>query len=307
VTASASTEPAAVPERVPAPADPPAPAGPSAAAPRRGTRALRGEAVVLTLVGVVLLLGVFEVAPRLGVLPRGSFPPTSAVLAELARLLSTGTFWQALGQTLSGWAIASLLAFAIGVPLGLLIGATRVGQLLARVTIDFLRPIPSVALIPLLALIFGTRPQLKIALGIFGGVFPLLFQALYGVQDVDPVARDSARSCGLGRAAIVGRVVLPSCAPFVATGARLAASVVLLLVITGEYVAGVAGIGRSVLDAQSNGAYEQMYAYVLTAGLLGLAVNGGLLLAERRLLFWHASQRTRPSGGERTSKRGSSS
>jgi ABC-type nitrate/sulfonate/bicarbonate transport system permease component len=294
---------------VPSPTDPPAPAGPSAAPRRRrrGTPALPGEPVVLTLAGVALLLGVFEVAPRLGLLPKGSFPPTSAVLVELGRLLTTGAFWQALGQTLSGWAIASLLAFVIGVPLGLVIGATRVGQLLARVTIDFLRPIPSVALIPLLALIFGTRPQLKIALGIFGGVFPLLFQALYGVQDVDPVARDSARSCGLGRVAIVGRVVLPSCAPFVATGARLAASVVLLLVITGEYVAGVAGIGRSVLDAQSNGAYEQMYAYVLTAGLLGLAVNGGLLLGERRLLFWHASQRARPSGGERTRKAGSGS
>lgn len=248
---------------------------------------------MLTAVGVVLFLGLFEVAPRVGVLPRESFPPASAVLAELGRLVVTRGYWFAVRDTVVGWAVAFVIAFVIAVPLGMVIGATRPGLLLARVTIDFLRPIPSVALIPLLVLIFGTRPQLKIVLGAFGGVFPLLFQAIYGVQDVDPVARDSARSCGLGRAAIVRAVVLPSCAPFVATGARLSASVVLLLVITGEYVVGVAGVGRAVLTAQNGGAFEQMYAYVMTAGLLGLVVNGGLLLAERRLLFWHASQRRR--------------
>jgi ABC-type nitrate/sulfonate/bicarbonate transport system permease component len=267
---------------------------------RRGARRAPGEPLILTVAGLGLLLGAFELAPRVGLLPRDSFPPTSAVAAELGRLVTTAEYWLSLRDTLLGWAVASALALVIGVPLGLLIGASRAGQLLARVTVDFLRPIPSVALIPLLVLIFGTRPQLKVVLGAFGGVFPLLFQAMYGVQDVDPVARDSARSCGLSRPAIVRRVVLPTCAPFVATGARLSASVVLLLVVTGEYIVGVAGIGRSVLNAQSGGAYEQMYAYVVTAGLLGLAVNGGLLLAERRLLFWHASQRSRSGGGGRT-------
>ena len=246
---------------------------------------------MLTLAGIVALFAAFEIAPRLGILPSDSFPPTSAVLGELATLVMTAGYWHAVRDTVAGWAVAWLLAFAVAVPLGLLIGASRPGQLLARLTIDFLRPIPSVALIPLLVLIFGTRPQLKIVLGLIGGLFPLLFQAMYGVQDVDPVARDSARSFGLGRRAIVGRVVLPSCAPFVATGARLSAAVVLLLVITGEYIVGVAGIGREVLEAQSSGAYEPMYAYVVTAGVLGLIINGVLLLVERRLLFWHASQR----------------
>jgi ABC-type nitrate/sulfonate/bicarbonate transport system permease component len=249
------------------------------------------------VLGAVALFGLFELAPRVGLLPAASFPPTSTVLVELARLTVTGAYWQAMAATVAGWAAALLLAVAIGVPLGLAIGATRPGLLLARLTVDFLRPIPSVALIPLLVLIFGTRPQLKIVLGTFGAVFPLLFQAMYGVQDVDPVARDSARSCGLGRAAVVGRVVLPACAPFVATGVRISASVALLLVVTGEYIVGVPGIGLAVLEAQSGGAYPEMYAYVITAGLLGLAVNGVLVLGERRLLFWHASQRPRERVG----------
>jgi ABC-type nitrate/sulfonate/bicarbonate transport system permease component len=247
------------------------------------------------IAGLALLPVAFEIAPRIGLLPRDSFPPTSAVAVALGRLALTGVFWAAVRDTLSGWAAASAAALLLGVVLGVLIGSSPLGDLLSRVTIDFLRPIPSVALIPLLVLVFGTRPQLKIVLGIIGGLFPVLFQVSYGVRDVDPVARDTARSYGLGRGAIVRRVVIPTCLPFVATGARLAAAVVLLLVVTGEYVVGVAGIGRAVLDAQSSGAYEQMYAYVVTAGLVGLAVSGGLVAIERRLLFWHPSRRREPT------------
>ena len=252
----------------------------------------RAGSVVLVLAGLAVLPVIFELAPRLGLLPADSFPPTSEVVDALVRLLADPAYWAAVRDTLTGWAVASALALVLGVILGVAIGASRVGHLLARVTIDFLRPIPSVALIPLLVLVFGTRPQLKIALGLFGGLFPVLFQAMYGVQDIDPVARDTARSFGLGRLAVLRWLVVPTCLPFIATGARLAASVILLLVVTGEYVVGVAGIGRAVLDAQSSGAYDVMYAYVITAGLLGLAINAVLVRVERRLLFWHPSQRS---------------
>jgi ABC-type nitrate/sulfonate/bicarbonate transport system permease component len=251
----------------------------------------RAGSVLPAVAGVLLLPLLFEVAPRVGLLPADSFPPTTGVLVALAHLVTTAAYWTAVLNTLTGWAVAAALALVLGVVLGVAIGLSRPGLLLARLTVDFLRPIPSVALIPLLVLVFGTRPQLKIALGVFGGLFPVLFQAMYGVQDVDPVARDTTRSFGFGRAAVVRWLVVPSCLPFVVTGARLSASVVLLLVVTGEYVVGVAGIGRAVLDTQSNGAYAEMYAYVVTAGLLGLAVNLAFAPVERRLLRWHPSHR----------------
>jgi ABC-type nitrate/sulfonate/bicarbonate transport system permease component len=89
----------------------------------------------------------------------------------------------------------------------------------------------------------------------------------------------------------VWRVILPSSLPYVVTGLRIASSIALILVITGEYVVGVQGLGRSVFLAQSGGAYDQMYAYVITAGLLGLILNSVFQMAERRVLFWHPSQR----------------
>lgn len=241
--------------------------------------------------GLVVVLGAFEAASRTDLLPHRSFPPVTSIFAELGRISTTGDYWDAVGATLRGWAFAMLLAFAIAVPLGLLIGATRVGYLLARFTVDFLRPIPSVALIPLLVLIYGTRPALKIALAVFGATFPLLFQAMYAVRDVDPVAKDTARSFGLTGVQRLRWVVLPSCVPFVVTGVRIAASIALILVVTGEYIVGVDGVGEAVFLAQSGAAYTRMYAYVVTAGLLGLALNSLLQAGERLLLFWHVSQR----------------
>jgi ABC-type nitrate/sulfonate/bicarbonate transport system permease component len=130
-----------------------------------------------------------------------------------------------------------------------------------------------------------------VALGVFGATFPLLFQAMYGVADVDPVARDTARAFGMSRWSQLGRVVLPSCAPYLATGLRISASVALILVVTGEYVVGVPGLGHEVLLAQSGGAYDKMYALIIVSGLLGLVVNMAFHAIERRVLFWHPAHR----------------
>jgi ABC-type nitrate/sulfonate/bicarbonate transport system permease component len=245
---------------------------------------------LLPVLGVAVTVAVFEVAPRVGLLPRESFPPVSRVASAALDLTAEGTLLPAIGHTVSAWARALAIAVVIAVPLGALLGASRLALLLGRAPIEFLRPIPSVALIPVLILIYNAEPALTIALGAFGATFPLLYQSMYGVADVDPVARDTARAFGLGGAARMRSVVLPSMAPYLATGLRLSASVALILVVTGEYVAGVEGLGREVFATQSGGAYDRMYAYVLVAGLLGLALNGAFGLAERRLLFWHPSQ-----------------
>ena len=261
------------------------------------SRRRRLEAVALPLLGVAAGLAAFEIAPRAGVLPRQSFPPASEIAGGFADLVSSGGLWAALGSTVNGWLRAMLIATVIAVPLGVLIGSSRTGALLFRLPIEFLRPIPSVALIPVLILLYGTRgAALKIALGAYGATFPLLFQASYGVADIDPVARDTVRAFGLGLWARLRHLVLPTMAPYLATGLRLSAAVALILVITGEYIVGVPGVGREVFAAQSAGAYQRMYALIVAAGLLGLGVNALLQALERRVLHWHPSQRTAVTG-----------
>ena len=256
-----------------------------------------GEVALLPLLGIVVVVAVLELAPRVGVLPRSSFPPASEVFAVLADMLRTAELWAAIGHTLSAWARAMAIATLVAVPLGLAIGASRVGALLCRLTIEFLRPIPSVALIPVLVLVYGTRSSLTIALGAFAAALPLLFQAMYGIVDVDPVAKETGRVFRMGWVVRLRWIVLPSCAPYLATGLRISASVALILVVTGEYVVGVPGLGQQVLIAQSGGAYDRMYAWIVVTGLLGLLVNLAFHAIERRYLSWHPSQPRRWEGG----------
>ena len=258
----------------------------------------RVEQVLLPLLGVAVVLLAFEIAPRVGILPRQSFPPVAEIFATLAGLATGGELWSAVVRTLDGWVRAMVIATAIAVPLGMLMGATKIGALLLRAPVEFLRPIPSVALIPILILLYGTQgPALKIALGVYGATFPLLFQASYGIADIDPVARGTAQALGLGFGDRRRQPILPTMAPYLATGLRLSAAVALILVITGEYIVGVPGLGREVLSAQSAGAYARMYALIVAAGLLGLTVNALLQAGERRILHRHPSQRGGAAGG----------
>ncbi len=120
----------------------------------------------------------------------------------------------------------------------------------------------------------------------------MLLQTVYGVHDVDPTARDTARSYGLGRRAVLWRITLPSALPYLATGLRIAAAIGLILAVTSEIVVGVPGIGVRITDAQSAGGAEAlMYAWILAAGLLGWILNGVLQAVERRVLHWHTSFR----------------
>lgn len=256
----------------------------------------RAESLALPLAGLAVTLAFFELAPRVGLLPRSSFPPVSEIFTALGEMLTTAELWLAVRDTFDAWARAMLLATLIGVPLGFLIGSSRIAALLTRVAIEFLRPIPSVALIPVLILFYGTRPSLKVALATFAATFPLLFQAMYGIADVDPMAKDTGRAFRLSWPSRIWHIVLPSCAPYLATGLRISASVALILVLTGELIVGIPGLGQEVLIAKSGGAYDKMYALIVMSGLLGLAVNLCFHAAERRLLFWHPSQRGERGG-----------
>ncbi|NMH96820.1 ABC transporter permease [Pseudonocardia sp. K10HN5] len=257
--------------------------------PRRTGALWRGRASTWT--GVVAAVALWELLPRLGILPAEYIPPASVVLPTLVGLFGDGAFWSDLGATLAGWVIGLSLSTVVAVPLGLLIGTTPALHRATRVLIEFFRPIPSVALIPLAILVFGITLDMKVFLIVFATFWPILVQSVYGVQDVDPVARDSARSFGLNRREIFFHITLPSAAPYVVTGLRLASALAIVLAVTGELVAGAPGLGRSILVAQSAGASDLMYALIVVTGLVSLLLSAALSAVERTLLHWHQSHR----------------
>jgi ABC-type nitrate/sulfonate/bicarbonate transport system permease component len=241
--------------------------------------------------GIATTLAALELLTRAGAISSRHFAPPSDMIAALADQVTTGEFWTAVGNTMEGWAVGLAVAAAIAIPAGIVIGSSRVLYRAARAVIEFLRPIPSVALIPLAVLIWGSGLESKVFLAAFAATWPLLMQTLYGVQDVDPVATDTARSFGFSRPQRLLYVTLPSAVPYIATGVRISAAVALILAVTAELVIGAPGLGREINIARQSEAVDIMYALIAVTGLLGWGVNALFARIERRVLHWHPSQR----------------
>jgi ABC-type nitrate/sulfonate/bicarbonate transport system permease component len=240
------------------------------------------------LVGFALLL---EIVPRIGIISPDYLPPFSAIMVALFKEMTTAEFWTALSDTLEAWAIGFVISVVAGAAIGIAIGSSHLLRSLTHSTIEFLRPIPSVALIPLAVLLFGSQIQSTLVLVVYAAFWPVLIQVLYGVQDVDPVARETARSYGLGAWAQIRYVTWPTTLPYLMTGIRLAAAVALILAITSEVAIDTQGLGKEISDTESGGAVAIMYAYVIVAGIIGVIVNLGARALERRVLAWHPSVR----------------
>jgi NitT/TauT family transport system permease protein len=245
------------------------------------------------IAGVAIVLGPLELLARIGALPATSVPAPSIVLVTAVGLLVDPIFLANVGGTLVAWSVGLIGATAIAVPLGLLLGASHRSARAAAAAIDFLRPIPSVALIPLAILLLGRGLDMKAVLVAYAATWPILFNTIAGVHDLDPVAGETARSYGLSRATVVRAVLLPSAAPFIYTGIRISAGVALVVAVSAEMLAGGGlGIGTWMLERSGAGVpRELLCAGIVVIGMLGLAINGGIATGDRRLFAWHPRHR----------------
>ncbi|MCE7481648.1 ABC transporter permease [Microbacterium profundi] len=233
-----------------------------------------------------------ELLPALGIVRPQDLPPTTVTLRALLELLGEPSLWQAVYDTIYVWGIGLAISTVAGVVLGMLIGHFRPLRRATASTIELLRPIPSVALIPLVVLLFGPRYESALVLVIYASFWQVLVQTIYGAADVDPIVMATARSYRLSAWRRLTTVLWPTALPFVMTGIRLAATVALVLTVTAQLLIGTPGLGQSIALAEAAGATDRLYALVIVTGMLGVAVNVGLRLIERYLLRWHTSTRT---------------
>ena len=250
-------------------------------------RVLRGAA---GLAGLFVLL---EVVSRAGIVDPRSLPPASVVVVTAARLLTDPDFLVQVAGTLLAWGLGLGLAVLVAVPAGIALGSSRRGHASVLSIVELLRPIPSVALIPLAILLLGRGLDMKVALIAYASTWPILLNTIAGVHEVDPVAGDTARAYGLGRWARLTGLVLPAAAPVAFGGIRIGAAIALIVAISAELIAGGgSGLGTWMLGVSQAGAPRELaYAGVVVAGLLGLVLDGGLQAADRRLFAWHHARR----------------
>jgi NitT/TauT family transport system permease protein len=245
-------------------------------------------------IGIAVFLLLAEAAGWLGIISRSTLPLASSVLWRTVLLAGNGPFLADLGATVEAWAVGLAITVAVGVPLGVLLGSVPWVRSATRAIVEFLRPIPSVALILLVSLLLGPGLRLAVTLIVYGAIWPVLYNTIAGIDDVDPVAKETHRAFGFSRLQTVRMVSLPSAAPFIGTGIRLASSVALILDIATGYITGpINGPGIGAYIAQESTGADDLtviLAATVWAGILGLILDVLLTAAQRRLLRWHRAR-----------------
>lgn len=257
-------------------------------------RSLHGRRWMLGLVGAVGLIIIIEFVSRIGIVDEQFLPPFSSVVVVLAGLVGDVGFLTDVGSTLLTWFLGLLLSAVVAVPAGLLLGLSPTAYRLARTPMELVRTLPAVALIPLVIIMVGNGLEMKLIIAVYAGLWPIMFNTIYGARGTDPKAKEMGKSFRISAATIIGRVVLPSAAPFVATGIRVSSSIVLIVAITVELLAGGAsGIGAFISSMRVQGnRVEEVYAAIVVAGLMGLVINAALGALERRFFRWDTTTRS---------------
>ena len=244
------------------------------------------------LVTTAALLGAAEALSVTGALP-AEIPRVTAVAGWLAGNAASPELWTAAGPTLGHWAAALLLGVAAGTVTGAAMAAVPAVNDLLQGTVEFFRPIPVIVYLPVMLLLFGATAQVVVLLAAVAAVWPMLLQTLYGVRDIDPVARDTARVFGLNARQRLVWVTAPGVLPYFSTGVRIASTITLLVAIGMELVGAVPGLGNTLATYATNGLYAATYAVIVVAGLLGVLLNAVFERLERRVLRWHPGTRVR--------------
>ncbi len=234
------------------------------------------------LLPAVLLL-LWEIGMRTSGVQSDSLAPPSQIAVAFWSALGDGTLLRRTGETLrtalAGLAIGGGSALVLSVVLGLFPPAAR----LARFSIEVLRPVPAVALIPVAILTLGFGYAMEIFLVAFATFWPVLIYGHAAIVNIEPQLIDLARVLRLNPIARVGKIVLPATLPRYFVAFRLAMAVALIVAVTVEIAANPLGLGHELMTAAQSLHPDLMFALVLWIGLIGWGLNGLLLIAQRRL------------------------
>ena len=253
----------------------------------RARRERRGRRISVASVAALLLL--WELGARAGVVYELAFPAPTAIAAEVAALMGGIDFWRHLGATLARTSLGAVLGGAPALLAGLAMGwSSRVRAALDPI-VAAIHPLPKIAVLPLLMVIFGIGETSKVIAIALGASFPILLNAAAGVRQISPLHFDVVRSYGGSRRKLFTRVVLPGALPFVLTGLRLSLNVALLISIAVELVASPTGLGRLIWLSWETLRVERLYAVLVVLSALGVAINLALGRLARRLAPWQPS------------------
>jgi sulfonate transport system permease protein len=243
------------------------------------------EASGAALFAAALLL-LWQVLAERELISPAFFPSPSRTLGELWHQVAQGQLWAPLEATayrmFFGWALASLA----GVVLGAAIGFSRTARDTLEPLLEFMRPLPASAVIPVAILFLGFSNAMTIAVIAFGAVWPVLLGSLHGFVSIEPQLADVAAALRLPRLQAFLKIAVPNALPDILAGARVSLAIALILAVVTEMQASQTGLGQNILLAQRSFRSPELYAGLVTLGVVGFTINQAIVLVERRLLRW---------------------
>jgi NitT/TauT family transport system permease protein len=235
---------------------------------------------------LVALFLVWEIAPRIGLVDQAFFPTFSSVLISWWNLIITGELFAHFAASITRSFTGFALAVIITIPLGLVIGWYPLARELLNPVLELFRNTAALALLPVFMLLMGIGETSKIAIVIFACTWPILLNTIAAVGSVDPLLIKSARSMNISSFKLFLKVILPASVPMIFTGIRMAGTAAILVLIAAEMVGAKEGLGYLITYSQYNFQIPEMYAGILTIALLGLLINQGLSILERKFSKW---------------------
>jgi sulfonate transport system permease protein len=251
---------------------------------RTTTRSLAAGLASLLVLGALLAL--WALATQQQWVSKVFLPTPAATFASLGEGLQSGKLLDQTAQTVQRMLLGWLLACAVGVALGAAIGTSATARAWLQPTLEFVRPLPASAMMPLAISIFGLGPGMVLFVVAFGAMWPVLLAALHGLANVEPRLVEVARALQLPRREWIWKIGLPSAMPDILAGMRLSLTVALIVAVVGEMIASQSGLGQAILLAARSFRSSELFAGIVLLGLIGFVANAGLALVEQRVLRW---------------------
>jgi ABC-type nitrate/sulfonate/bicarbonate transport system permease component len=236
------------------------------------------------------LVGLWQLIADLKLVSPVFLPGPDRAWAALMRGFATGDLASKLVGTLEHMAYGWLAASIAGIALGALIGSSRLMRIYIAPSLEFLRPLPVSAIIPVAIAMLGLTQGMALFVIAFGAIWPIMLATIHGFAAVEPRLYEVARALQMSRPAIVFKIALPSALPDILAGMRLSLTVALILSVVCEVLAGLDGLGHWVLLSARAFRSADLFAGVILLGATGYVTSVAMSLAERRLLAWQSTR-----------------
>jgi NitT/TauT family transport system permease protein len=240
-------------------------------------------------IGAVLLLWELATRFRLDFYIRfNNIPTPGEVFDKVVEVNRSAKFITSIGISVRRILLGFLVACALGISLGLMIGRYRRARQLLMPALEVFRPIPAIAWVPMAIMLWPTNEVSIVFITFLGAFFPILLNTVHGVQAIDPVLLRAARSLGAKEMSLLTQVVLPGALPHIFTGLAVGMGVAWVSLIAAEMISGQFGVGYFTWEAYSLITYSEIALGMITIGVLGLLCSGAIRLVARITMPWTA-------------------